>query len=220
MKVVELQHLLFGDALFRDRVDAGRRLGEALRGVLAEENAVVVGLARGGVRVAVEIARALDAPLDALVVRKIRHPARPEYALGAVTSGGGVYVRASDGLGAEELAAAVADAQLKAAGLERTLHRRYRSQSPRGRTIVLVDDGLATGATMIAAARWAKSAGAGRVVAAVPLAAVESAELVHAEVDDLVVLHELADFGAVGIWYDDFAPVEDDEVLGILEGRP
>lgn len=218
MKVVELQHLLFGAALFRDRFDAGRRLAEALPVGLAED-AVVVALARGGIQVGVEIARALHAPLDVVAVRKVGHPRQPEYALGAVTSGGGVYLRASDGVDAGELAAAVANARKAAAELDRRLHDRHPSPPLRGRTVVLVDDGLATGATMIAAARWAKAAGARRVAAAVPVAAAESAELVRAEVDDLVALHEIAYFGAVGVWYDDFAPVEDDEVLSILEGR-
>jgi putative phosphoribosyl transferase len=133
---------------------------------------------------------ALDSERPA--VRKIGHPWQPEYALGAVTPGDGVYVRASNGLTEQQVARAVATATEAAVALDRRLHVRRPAASLQGRTVLLVDDGLATGATMIAAARWARAAGAGRVVAVVPVAAAESAELVRGEVDDFVALYELA----------------------------
>jgi len=207
---------MFGRPLFRDRFEAGRRLAEALRRERGQD-AVVVGLARGGVQVAAEIARALRAPLDVVAVRKIGHPWQPEYALGAVTPGDGVYVRASNGLTEQQVARAVATATEAAVALDRRLHVRRPAASLQGRTVLLVDDGLATGATMIAAARWARAAGAGRVVAVVPVAAAESAELVREEVDDFVSLSELAYFGAVGVWYETFSQVDDEEVLRLLD---
>ena len=213
---LDLPVSMFGRPLFRDRFEAGRRLADALSGEL-DEDAVVVGLARGGVQVAAEVARALGAALDVVAVRKIGHPWQPEYALGAVTPAGGVYVRASNGLTRRQVAQAVAMAEKAAGELDRRLHARHPVVSVRGRTIVLADDGLATGATMIAAARWARLSGASPVVAAVPVAAAESAELVRREVDDFVSLYDLTHFGAVGVWYQRFTQVSDDEVLELLD---
>lgn len=213
---VDQQLWMVGRPLFRDRFEAGRRLAEALRHECGGD-AVVVGLARGGVQVAAEIARALRARLDVVAVRKIGHPWQPEYALGAVTPGDGVYVRASNGLTEQQVARAVATAKDAAVALDRRLHVRRPAASLQGRTVLLVDDGLATGATMIAAARWARAAGAGRVVAVVPVAAAESAELVREEVDEFVSLYELAYFGAVGVWYETFSQVDDEEVLRLVD---
>lgn len=207
---------MLGRPLFRDRFDAGRRLATALEDERSR-HAVVVGLARGGVQVAAEIARALGAPLDVVAVRKIRHPWQPEYALGAVTPGDGVYLRASDGLTAAEVASAVATAKRAAEELDSRLHGERAPADLRGRTALIVDDGLATGATMVAAVRWAKAAGAARVVAAVPVAAAETAALVREEVDELVALYELTYFGAVGLWFETFSQVGDDEVLRLLD---
>lgn len=207
---------VLGHALFRDRFDAGRQLADVVKDAVTGE-AVVVGLARGGVQVASEIARASRAPLDALATRKVRHPWHHEYALGAVTPGNGVYLRADDGLTEEQIGRAVAAAKHAAAALDRRLHARHPAARLRGRTVILVDDGLATGATMIAAARFAHGAGAARVVAAVPVAAAESAKAIRREVDELVALHELRFLGAVGIWYETFAQVDDDEVLRLLD---
>lgn len=202
--------------LFVDRLDAGRRLAEALlqdRG----HDVVVVGLARGGMEVAAEVASALRAPLDVVAVRKIGHPCQPEYALGAVTPGDGVYVRGADGLTRSQLAQVVSAAQGEAAALDRRLHARHPPVDFRGRVALLVDDGLATGATMIAAARWARARGASRVVAAVPVAAAASASLIRAEVDDLFALYELGSLLSVGHWYRSFDQVEDEDVLRLLD---
>ena len=203
------------EALFADRRDAGRALARAL----ADEpfdDAVVVGLARGGVVVAAEVADALELPLDVLAVRKVGHPWQPEYALGAVAPGGGVYVRDPGGLAEAELAAQIERAEARAAELDRTLHAGREPVPLAGRTCLLVDDGLATGATMIAAVRWARSRGAARVVAAVPVAARQSAALLRGEADAVVCPHELADLVAVGLWYRSFGQVGDLEVAALL----
>ena len=202
--------------IFEDRLDAGRRLAEALLHQ-QRHDAVVVGLARGGVEVAAEVASALHAPLDVVAVRKIGHPWQPEYALGAVAPGDGVYVRGADGLTGHQLAQIVSAAQGEAAALDRRLHARHPPVDLRGRVALLVDDGLATGATMIAAARWARAAGASRVVAVVPVAAAASAGLIRAEVDELFALFELDSFLSVGYWYRSFDQVEDEDVLRLLD---
>ena len=174
------------EALFADRRDAGRALARALADEPLDD-AVVVGLARGGVVVAAEVADALELPLDVLAVRKVGHPWQPEYALGAVAPGGGVYVRDPGGLSEAELAAQIERAEARAA--EASTAHSHAGREPvslAGSTCVLVDDGLATGATMIAAVRWARSRGAARVVAAVPVAARQSAALLRGEADAVV----------------------------------
>lgn len=204
-------------ALFHDRLDAGRQLAVALeRRILGD--AVVVGLARGGVQVAAEVARHLSLPLDALAVRKIGHPRQPEYGIGAVTPGrDGVYVRSHDGLDESELRRAIGQAKAKADVLDRILHEHHRPLDLQGKTTVLVDDGLATGATMVAAVRWARSQGAMRVAAAVPVGAAPSVRFLRQEADEVVCSHEQEDFWAVGFWYDVFTQVEDMDVVALLD---
>jgi putative phosphoribosyl transferase len=201
--------------LFADRREAGRALAPGLERERPSD-AVVVGLARGGVVVADEVARALDASLDVVAVRKIGHPWQPEYAIGAVTPGDGVYVRAHDGLTDEQVEAAVEEAKAEAALLDGRLHALHPALALRGRTVVVVDDGLATGATMIAALRWARAAGAARVVAAVPVAAADSLESVRREADAVVCPHPLTAFFAVGLWYESFPQVDDAEVIRLI----
>lgn len=205
-----------GNLPFRDRAEAGRRLALALESERSA-GAVVVGLARGGVVVAAEVARALRLPLDALAVRKVGHPLEPEYGIGAVTPGGGVYVRAHDGLTDAQVEAVVAAARARAEELDRRLHRRSPPVDVDGKTCLLVDDGLATGATMIAAARWAKAQGARRAVVAVPIGAPETIARLRAEADVVVCLEPLEELGAVGLWYLDFHPVSDEEVTALLD---
>jgi putative phosphoribosyl transferase len=202
---------------FDDRAHAGKILAGELLPKL-EKDAVVIGLARGGIVVAAAVARALDLPLETVAVRKIRHPLQPEYALGAVGPGGPPYVRARDGLTHEQLMIAVASAQRQALALDRSLHGDRPQRSLAGRTVVLIDDGLATGATMIAAARWARGLRARRVVAATAVGARDTVELVRQEVDEVVCPYALADLGAVGLWYADFSAVDDDEVDELLRG--
>jgi putative phosphoribosyl transferase len=201
--------------VFEDRRDAGRQLAHALAS-LRSADAVVVGLARGGVVVAAEVARALGLPLDALAVRKIGHPLEPEYAIGAVAPGGIVVLRASDGLTEGEIAAATGDAAERAAALDARLHARREPAPVTGRTCVLVDVGLATGATMSAAIRWARTAGSARVIVAVPVGAPDTIELLRAEADEVVSLETPEALVAVGLWYRDFRPVDDAEVIELL----
>jgi predicted phosphoribosyltransferase len=204
-------------ALFHDRLDAGRQLAAALERTQLGD-AVVVGLARGGVPVAAEVARCLSLPLDALAVRKIGYPWQPEYGIGAVTPGrDGIYIRSPEDLGESELRRAIEQALAKADVLDRILHEHHRSLDLNGKTAVLVDDGLATGATMVAAVRWARSHGAVRVVVAVPVGAVQSFRFLRQEADEVVCPHAQASFGAVGYWYDIFTQVENEEVLVLLD---
>ena len=139
---------------YADRREAGLVLADRLRDEHLE-GGVVVGLARGGVVVAAEVARRLGLPLDALAVRKVRHPLQPEYAIGAVTPGVGLFLRPHVDVTAESAGAAVALARSGAEALDRRIHGARPPVAIAGRTCVLVDDGLATGATMVAAARWA-----------------------------------------------------------------
>jgi putative phosphoribosyl transferase len=208
--------LLFGsDPPFADRRDAGRELATALEGERGS-GLVVVGLARGGVEVAAEVARALEAPLDVVAVRKVGHPWQPEYAIGGVAPGDGVFVRGSDGLTEYELAYAVEETKAKAALLDRRLHAEHPALDLRGKTVLLVDDGLATGATMIAALRWARAAGAARVVAAVPVAAAASLGLIAAEATEVVCLHAPNELFAVSAWYRSFGQVDDEAVVRLI----
>lgn len=208
--------LLIADApLFADRAEAGRALAAELERERGPQ-LVVVGLARGGVGVAAEVARALAAPLDVVAVRKIGHPWQPEYGIGAVTPGDGDYVRGPNGLTDEQLAAAVEETKAKAALLDQRLHAEHPAIDLDGKTVLLVDDGLATGATMVAALRWAKAAGVARVVAALPVAAAGSLELVRREADSVVCLHALSPFFSVGTWYESFAQVDDAEVIRLI----
>ncbi len=206
--------------IFEDRAEAGRQLAEELRGYRSEP-VVVLGLPRGGVPVAAEVASALRAPLDVLVVRKLGAPSMPEFAVGAIAEGGVVHVSqetlASVGISHDEV---VAIADREAAELERRV-RRYRGARPiidlRGRTVILVDDGVATGRTAIAAARAARELGAARVVLAAPVVAPAAVEELRHEVDDLVYVEAPEGFFAVGAWYRSFPPTSDEEVVACLE---
>jgi len=203
---------------FRDRIHAGRALGERLRGEQLVDP-VVFGLPRGGVAVAAGVAEALDAPLDIIVARKLGVPWQPELAFGAVAPGVVALrddVIAAAGLRRPEIDAAAARESAKLADLERA----YRGDVPpvplRGRTAIIVDDGLATGATATAAARSARREDPARVIVAVPVCAAQTAVTLRREVDDVVCLGEYEDFHAVGLYYEDFAPVPDAEVRELI----
>jgi putative phosphoribosyl transferase len=198
---------------FRDRAHAGRLLAEELAGVPGEgEAAVVVGLARGGVPVAAEVARALGAALDVLVVRKIGHPEQREWALGAVSEDGAVAgERVPEDAVAEQLAAARAQAAELRGGLARV--------PLAGRTAIVVDDGLATGLSMAAALHSVAGSGALRCLMAVPVAAQPGFGAVAAEVRceaRAVVVERPSRHFAVGSYYEDFTQVSDDEVRAAL----
>jgi predicted phosphoribosyltransferase len=206
---------------FRDRREAGRLLAQLLRAHAGREDVVVLGLPRGGVPVAYEIARALGAPLDVFVVRKLGVPGHEELALGAIATGdtGVLDERTVQILGIqpEQIHAIIAKEKRE---LERR-ERAYRGQRPppdlAGRTVVLVDDGLATGSTMLAAVRAVRDAGPARVVVATPVAAPEVCDSLRAEADEVVCLATPRPFGAVGAWYEDFSQTTDDEVRLLLE---
>lgn len=207
-----------------DRRHAGRALGDAL---LAERGpqTVVVGLARGGVPVAAEVASALGAPLDVVVVRKIGHPLQPELALGAVTSDGRVSLPPLlSARAGRPLRRAIAAARAEAEAIEERLRAGHPRVPIEGATCILVDDGLATGASMRAAVVWARGNGAARVVVGVPVAARASADALRLEADAVVCPIESDDFGSVGEWYGDFGQVREDQVAADLRatraGRP
>ncbi|MGW1541535.1 phosphoribosyltransferase [Streptomyces sp. NPDC002309] len=210
---------------FRDRAHGGRELAGHLR-ILQEKGTlpdpVVLALPRGGVAVAREVASALGAPLDVLVVRKIGAPFHEEFGVGALAGDEPPFFdpRALEqlGLDAAELAPVVAR--------ERTeLHRReerYRGHRPptelRGRTAVLVDDGLATGSTARAAVRAVRHREPARIVVASPVCSHEACELLRREADDVVCLLRPSPFHAVGLWYEDFEQLTDEDVLEALRG--
>jgi putative phosphoribosyl transferase len=205
---------------FADRVAAGRALAGALEHLRAAEP-VVLGLPRGGVPVAAEVARALGAPLDAVVVRKLGLPSQPELAMGAVGEDG-VVVRNT---------AVIARAGVSDADVARVLeHERaevarrallLRSGRPRipvaGRTVVVVDDGLATGATARAALQVLRTAGARRLVLAVPVAPADALADLRPDADEVVAVVTPARFGSVSAAYDDFSPTSEQEVLRLLD---
>lgn len=206
--------------MFEDRVDAGRKLGAALvaRGDLRD--AFVLGLPRGGVPVAAEVAAALGAPLDVLVVRKVGMPGHSELALGAIASGGAEFWNREliDMLKPDPESLEHVLAQ-EHAELERR-ERGYRGAAPppelRGVTVVLVDDGLATGATMRAAVAALRDLEPGRIVVAAPVAATEAVADLRREADEVVVLATPEPFSAVGRWYREFGQTDDETVRRLL----
>lgn len=204
--------------IFASRQDAGRRLGAFLRerGVVAD---LVLGLPRGGVVVAAEVARVLKLPLDVLVVRKIGHPLQPEFALGALAEPNAVFLNEKI---MREFPASTAKLEKIIAG-ETARMTEYRKrfhlcQMPvlEGKAVLLVDDGLATGATAEAAAMSARKQNARRIIVSAPVASIEAAERLRQVADDVEVLSEDPDFVAVGQFYDAFPQTEDDEVIASL----
>lgn len=205
---------------FRNRAEAGRALAEALGAYAGREDVIVLGLARGGVPVAAEVARQLGAPLDVFLVRKLGVPGREELAFGAIASGGARVLNrdvvASLGIDTETADAVVAREQ---AELERRAEAYRGTADPpdvRGRTVILVDDGLATGASMRAAVEAVRELGPERVVVAVPAAARQTCEDLAPEVDEIVCLLTPEPFFAVGMWYADFSETTDDDVRTLL----
>ena len=215
-----LLRMLQGEPPFEDREDAGRRLAERLARY-RDERPVVFALPRGGVPVGYEISRSLGAPLDVFVARKLGAPGQPEFGIGAVAPGG---VRVLNGNVVERLGIP-ADyletvTRKETAEVERRL-RHFRGGRPepevRGRIVILVDDGLATGVTAQAAVEALRRLEPRRLVLAAPVCAAQTAERLGPEVDELVCLTEPPDLGAIGFWYRNFEQTSDEEVIGLLE---
>jgi len=207
--------------LFRDRTEAGRALASRLLAYANQPDVLVLALPRGGVPVANEVAEALGAPLDVFLVRKLGVPGQEELAMGAIASGG-MRVLNQEVIDALGIPGAVIDAV--AADEHQELERReraYRDDRPapevHGHTVILVDDGLATGSTMRAAVAALRQLQPERIVVAVPVAAPSTVEQLQMEVDELVCVATPEPFLAVGRWYDDFSQTRDDEIRLLLE---
>lgn len=207
--------------MFENRSQAGRRLAEALvdrRG----EGTIVLALPRGGVPVAAEVADALDAPLDLVMVRKIGAPGHPEYGIGAIVDGNDPQIVVDEATarmaGAD--AAYLEDAKRRELAEIERRRRAYLGDRPpldvAGRTVVVVDDGIATGSTAKAALLALKKAGAARLVLAVPVAPIETVEALRAHADEIVALATPSPFHAVGLHYQDFDQTTDEEVVEAL----
>lgn len=208
---------------FADRHEAGRQLARRLSPMVGDEDTVVLALPRGGVPVAEEVAEELGAALDVMLVRKVGVPWQPELALGAVASGDVTVfnddvVRAT-GLTSEDIDRAV---ERERGELERRegLYREGRPAADvTGKTVIVVDDGIATGATVRAALRALEQRGAARTIVASPVAPPETVASLRTQADDVVCLKTPDDLRAIGLWYEDFTPISDDEVVRALRDR-
>jgi len=205
---------------FHDRYEAGRRLAGELHAYAGRDDVIVVALPRGGVPVGYEVALALGLPLEVMQVRKLGVPGHEELAMGAIASGGVRIVSENvvEALGIpERVIATVAAAEVQELERRERVYREGRLfPEMRGRTVILVDDGLATGSTMRAAVAALRSLGAARLVAAVPVAPKESCDAVREVVDEVVCASVPERFQAVGEWYDDFSQIGDQEVSELL----
>jgi predicted phosphoribosyltransferase len=206
---------------FADRAEAGRLLAAELATLKLPENVIVLALPRGGLPVGWEVAKRLRAPLDVVIVRKLGVPWQPELAMGAIANSS-FQTLDQDLIRALDISREVIDAVIDKEKIE--LERRedlYRKNRPsldlRGRTVLLVDDGLATGSTMLVATRYANSLKPARTLIAVPVASVQACQRLREEADDCICLATPEPFVAVGQWYANFLPVNDSEVQRILE---
>jgi predicted phosphoribosyltransferase len=205
---------------FSNRREAGRLLATKLGAYANRNDVIVLALPRGGVPVAYEVAVALSAPLDVFVVRKLGVPGHEELAMGAVASGG-IRVLNDDVVGMlripDHIIDAVARNELQELDRRERLYRDARPQpSVKGKTVILIDDGLATGATMLAAIEALRQLGPGRVVVAVPTAASETCEEMRKKADDVICAITPEPFYAVGVWYRDFSQTSDEEVRDLM----
>ena len=206
--------------LLTDRREAGRLLAVELKNYRGRADVVVLGLPRGGVVVAYEVAKALNVPLDVYLVRKLGAPGQEELAIGAIASGG-VRVMNEDlvdalGLSSAQIEAIAAREQVELERRERTYRGDSRPPDLSGKTVLLVDDGLATGASMRTAIRSLRSHRPGRIVVAVPIAPRSTCVALEREVDEVVCLMSPEPFYAIGQWYLDFAQTSDSEVVTLL----
>ncbi len=205
---------------FTDRAAAGIALARELQRQGLEPPLLVLGLPRGGVAVAYEVARRLEAPLDVMLVRKIGMPGQPELAMGAIASGNIVVhepraARDIPGLG-DTFERLVETERRELERRERLFRAGLGALALEGKTVVLVDDGIATGSTMLAALRAARQAGATRLIAAAPVASAEAVELIRADADRVVIVQVPAAMFAIGEWYEHFEQLEDTEVSRLL----
>lgn len=206
-------------APFKDRTAAGRELAALLGAYRDRTDVLVLGLPRGGVPVAHEVARTLGAPLDVLIVRKLGAPGQPEFALGAVASGGVILINEGALAWFRDSERLDKQASAERAEVERREHAYRGARAPlnlQQRTVILVDDGAATGASMRAAVRAARQLGARKVVVALPVSAREALALLREEADDVVCVNAPPAFAAVGFWYQNFNQTSDDEVRALL----
>lgn len=210
---------------FNDRIEAGRRLAKALA-PYKNQHPVVLALPRGGVPVAAEIATALDAPLELVLVRKIGAPLQPELAMGAVVDGSepvivrNEHVIRQSGVSEEDFAA-VRDRQLAEIDRRRKRYLGGRAHPElKDRTVIVVDDGIATGATMRAALRALRMRNPRKLVLAVPVAPTQSLRDLKDDADEIVCLEDYEDFRAIGQFYEDFTQVSDAEVIALLAQHP
>lgn len=206
---------------FSDRRDAGRQLAHHLESMIEAEDTVVLALPRGGVPVAFEVSARLGVPLDVLLVRKLGVPWQPELAFGAIATGGVVvlnedHVRAL-GLGDDLVSDIVDRERIELERRERLYRDDHELVDVAGKTVVVVDDGIATGSTVRAALESLAHRGVARRLVACPVAAAETVRGLHDEADDVLCLRTPIQFAAVGAWYDDFTPVSDQEVKALLE---
>jgi predicted phosphoribosyltransferase len=207
---------------FKDRRDAGRKLANALGAWRGRTDVLVLGLPRGGVPVAWEVAQSLGAPLDVLVVRKLGFPGQEEFAMGAIASGGVRVMGDMDGgwpVSARAVEAVVAREQAELVRRERLYRDDRAPLALAGKVLLLIDDGLATGATMCAAVKAARMGRPERIVVAVPVASREAVQSVGTLADEVVCVSTPEHFRAVGLWYEDFGQTGDEEVCELLR-RP
>ena len=204
---------------FRNRSDAGRKLADRLQ-FLRSEDVVVLGLPRGGVPVAVEVARALRAPLDVILVRKLGVPAQPELGLGAIGESGARVINPDVVRYAHVSEAQIAEVEQKERAELQRRAQRFRGDAPHeslaGRIAVIVDDGIATGSTARAACQVARALGAAAVVLAVPVAPPSTDRALRGDADEVICLEMPDHFQAIGEWYEDFAQTSDEEVVALL----
>jgi predicted phosphoribosyltransferase len=210
---------------FKNRSEAGKKLAAALAHY-KDQQPVILALPRGGVPVAVEVATALNAPLDLILVRKIGVPFQPELAMGAVVDGGApIIVRNEDVIrlaGVDEADfKAVCDNELAEIERRRRLYLGNRDRvDVKGRVTIVIDDGIATGATTRAALRATRMRSPKKLILAVPVAPTDTVATMREEVDEVVCLEDYEDFGAIGFYYSDFRQVSDDEVIEMLRRVP
>src|SRR3989338_4791256 len=204
--------------IFQDRHEAGKKLAEALKKYKGKKDVIVLGIPRGGVEVAFSIAKALKVPLSIIVTKKIGHPFESEFAIGAVSPGNNYIIEENyvKEAGEEYIKNTVKE-------MNAEIKRRYKEYTQgklpqlKNKIVIIVDDGLATGYTMFAAIKYAKSQNPKKLIAAIPVAAQDSFEKAMQMADEVVCLHVPAFFAAVGAFYKDFAQLEDEEVKSYLE---